>query len=472
MRQLDTEIWQEKDVEVTSAAIIEAVGPKEHDYTGALLRYLAEGSPREHTVLWDTLEPVTPIKLPKVTIPAINFSSLFSEIRSRFSTSSRYVAEKSQVAGRMVWAWVQKVREARRASAKVSLGAEPKHKKAFSLKLSGLRWRWQYGALIAFIVLLGFGVQTLVARVKAPQNEPAVATLIDELRGIPVGVREQWLTTDFSFDRYESLQEGQKEEFAQLVGAEGIETLSPSPLVSQLPAMIVALDVYGSSAAAIDDTGQMWLVENGQAVKVEQSLLISGPLSLAAFDRDKIVASDNAGNLWLFDNSPSQPLPIPLPSTIATGAKIVERYSGNLYVYDPGSGAVYRQTNFSRELSSLSTVIADSEITEPLLKDMAVNGEIITLGASGGVTAYSRGKATGTTFAKPMGEVMRLASVESNDLMYLFSTPLLYVVNAGDGVTAQTLLPLHKNSIRDLALSEDGTALWLVLNNEIYRTTL
>jgi hypothetical protein len=472
LRQIEASLWKEPELDPLAAAIIETAGSEELDYSGTLLRFQPSGA-AERTILWDMLEPVTPIKLPKVSLPRFDLTKI--------NTALSQVFAAIKTASLKIWQRVLELRTQAKAKAgaaeKVTAAAEnnnddptPPSRPKISLPKLKIRWRWQYGAIAAFLVLLIFGVQTLVARVKAPQSVAAPATIADELVAITVGEREKFIRENYTYDRYAALNDEQKQLFAQALLAEDITTYLPSPLIKQLPEKIVAIDAYGESLAVIDATGQLWILENNQAVKIEQSLQIQSPRSLAAFGRDKIVVSDASGNIWLFDNSAAQPVPVPLPSTIASGEKDLVKYSGNLYIYDSSSRAVYRQSNFDRDLSGLSVAVKSSEVRESA-KDMAVNGEIVLFSESGVATTYLRGQPTGLTVNLTTAKTMRLATVERNTKLHVIAAPLLYVIDTS-GLPERRLLPLHSSALTDLALSEDGQWVWLALGADVYRVTI
>lgn len=465
LTNVEPAVWSENDLGALGAQLIELAPAHERDqFSAVVLRYNDGSLRQEQTILWDTLEHVTPIKLPKLTLPKIRTDTIIQALRS---WAKRLIDATKSVVGKVQALRLQRTpRVPKPEGPKVtSEGA-----RRFRLPRLTIRSRWQVMAIIVFLILLIIGSKTLITRLRAPKNEPTPTTLVEELVATAVGQRAAFLTEHFSFDRYRSLPEEQKQTFAQALSAENISVLNTTNVISELPQTIAAVDSFNDILAAIDNDGQLWFIKEGRAVKVEQSVQITKPISVAMIAEDRILVSDEASNIWLFDGAASQPAALPVASALATGPKIIQKFGRNVYVYHAASKTIYRQTNFDKDLNSLRPFVK-SDITPADVTDVAINGQIVTLDKTGKISIFQANKLVSQNLNVPAALPLHITAVEGNPKLYALAGKMLYVVDSKAG-SVQAVFPLAPTPLTELTLDSSGKSLWLIFDKTIQRISL
>jgi len=445
-------IWNETDVEALATELVETAPVERREgFSAVMLRYQPDAAPQDQTVLWDNLEHVTPIKLPKLSLPAVNLGSFIETVTTFLRTVPQHFKTLKEKLPR------------RPATAAVAadddiFGTKPR-----------FRIRPQLIGVLLLVVLLGFGIRGVIGKFRAPKTETKTPTLVEELVAIPVGQRSTYLAGNFNYGQYDSLSAEQKSTFGQALAAENIALLTSAAAIAELPNEIVAIDSFNDQLAVLDATGQLWRIQSNRAIKIDQPTPIQQPFSVVALNEQRMLASDRAGNLWLVDGT-SAPVALALPSSITSGPKLIQKFDGNLYLYHVESKTVYRQGDYDRELSSLRIAVRPELLPEPLV-DLAINGDFVTLSQTGKITGVRAGKVTHQALEVAPGTVMQLTTSEVNDKLFAYSAPFLRVADNRGGLQ-QTLFALHPQPLKDLVLDGYGKNLWLAFGKQVHRITL
>ncbi|QQG49990.1 MAG: hypothetical protein HZB70_00135 [Candidatus Berkelbacteria bacterium] len=458
----EQEIWSDDDSEAISAAIVELspVGERE-SFTGILLRYAPGKLHRELSVMWDTLEHLTPIKLPRFKFPNLPLSD-----------TAAVVAGSSRASWEFVKKLISKIKERgskRAENSSFDLGSNGFKLPRLSLPKFNIRSRIQIIAAVILVALIIVGVRTIVSRVNSTKEEQKAPNLAEQLVATPVGQRILFLNDRFSLEEYNALSGDQKQTFAQALAAESVSPLILNDLVSELETPVKAIDSLNDVLAVVDTSGQVWLIKEGQAIKVEQTVKIADPISIAIVAEDRILVSDKTGNIWLLDATPSQPLTLPLQAAVSSGPKLLQKFNRNVYVYHQASNTIYRQVNFDKDLNGLKALLKDDLLTLALA-DFAINGRVVALDVNGKVSSFAAGKLESQQLTVPVQEGAHLTSVETNSKIFVLSGGVLYIAD-DKGVLQQSIFPLV-DSVEDIVLDGSGKTLWLATGKKIYRFTI
>lgn len=467
LRSQESSTWSESDVSALSAELIDQAPVLERqNFFATLIRFRQDNLGQEQTVFWDNLEHTTPIRLPKLALPKINIlpvvsaaGKLVGTLRSRLARTKKethYPAEDVQA-----------------ESADDSFMPAPSivsRLKFDKSRLPKINKRLLV-SLIAIIVVIFTGYRLISGRIqKANQAAPA-PTLVQEFSSVSANERSSFLATKFNLDRYLELSADDQAIFSQLAKEVGNEFIRPSNVVTKIDKEIVAIDAQNAVLAAIDITGQLWMIREGRTIKTEQTLLIQQPRSVAIVNDQRVVVSDATSNLWLFDGSTSaQPIALTQPATLGTGAKLVQAYAGNLYIYSPETKTVFRQSAFDKELSAVRSVGKFDQLSS-VASDTAINGQVIAVSDQGQVIGLQSGKVALNGSVSLNIASARIASVESQPKIAVLSGAFLTVTDKSLGAATKYFLA-SKTAPSDIAIDSATGSYWIAIGQEIFSVTL
>jgi len=467
LRAQDPEIWQEADADAIAAQLIEEAPALERNhYFATLVRFRTDRLGQSQTVLWDNLEHKTPIQLPKMTLPKINFSGAIAWL------SETWVKLRALTK--------RKVRTAEQPAVETANADQPTTEifeagPSVISRLRSLPWpRVSRRSLIiaaVVLVVLFVGYKVAAGRIDRAKEAVTEPTILEQLTQIPVANRQEFLAANFNFDRYAELSDAEKQTFAARVEESGAAFIQPTTVIAKLENEIVAIDGSATTLAALDNTGQLWVVRDGRVVKTEQSAFVKPALSVAVVNNERIVATDAAGNIWLFDGTTTgQPVALTQPSLLGTGPKLVQAYNGNLYIYATELKTVYRQSNFDKELSAPRSVGRFDQMTSSLT-DWAINGAVVGLSEQGQVMAFQGGKVTLNSSLAKVSPPLHLASLETVPKLAALSAAFLIISDKTLASPSLRFLAL-KAPPTDLAINVTDSSLWLASGREIFKVSL
>lgn len=267
-------------------------------------------------------------------------------------------------------------------------------------------------ALIIFVGGIYFAGTVIAERIKiAKQVEAPPKTLLSRLKDVSDTETVNFLSTEFEFAQYQTLNDQEKSEFAQELQRRSIEPIN-TVVKQALPEKILDISMIGSISFVLDASGQLWRYDTTLR-KIEQSGLIVEPQRVLAIKENRILVTDKAGNIWLYDGSATQPISLPLPQSLASGLKLVAKYNNNIYIYSSETKAISRISGFDRDVINPSSYANSETLGLGLLRDLFITGDGIALDNSGKIKIFSRNsslkEATATTT-----ETSRLIPVATN----------------------------------------------------------
>ncbi len=462
LRNQQPETWKESDIEAIAAEIIDQAPALERSsFFATLLRLRSDTAGQQQSIFWDNLDHATPIKLPKLSLPKFDLKPLAGLARG---VSERIAAYKEKRSAAPVV--VAKKAEQATDDVEVFEPTNPWWQRFTRVKLPKVNRRLLVISLIVLAVLFT-SYRIIQSRTNRNMVE-RVPTLLEEFSATSAADRTAFLAAKFSYERYGDLSTEDKQTFRQLIADTGTPALEPTTVVTKIDHEVVAIDTLGSSLAAIDVTGQLWQYRDNKTIKVEQSIMVQQPRSIAFVATERIIVSDAAGNLWLFDGTPAtQPIALTQPTSLGTGAKIVQAYAGNLYVYSPESKTVFRQSAFDKELSAPRSVGSFTTLTNPLA-DWAINSQIVAVDEQGQVVGLKAGKVQLTGTLAKTAQPLRLATIESAPNIYALSATYLLTSDKVLGASVANYL-ITKLPPTDLAIDQTDNSLWLAIGSELYK---
>ncbi|HSX42162.1 MAG TPA: hypothetical protein VLE93_02330 [Candidatus Saccharimonadales bacterium] len=217
-----------------------------------------------------------------------------------------------------------------------------------------------------------------------------------------------FIEQNLTVDNYKNLTAKQRAAFGQTLAAQNIGIVDQTAKAATLDNPIVAMDNTAGSLYLIDNTGQLWRQQTSTPTKVTQASLIANPVSLAALADNKILVADQAGAIWLFDGSASQPVNLTLPTTLTQGPKLLQKFgSSNLYIYQTSTGAIYKVGGFVHDIVPTGSTttpgpdgttpppppwVASSVLNFGTFDDWAVPGDFIGGVDSGVIKNFTKNK--------------------------------------------------------------------------------
>lgn len=397
---------------------------REH-LNGLALR-LTPGNAQTLTLGVSELESRTPIKLPSLAIPKIGRPKL-----------PRVNFQPLLAAGQSVWGKLQ----------------------AWSL-----RQRLTAGLAVVIAVAIIFGVTKSLGRTDDPTaKEP---TLLSQLAGADVNLR-QLIADKLDPETFHSLSAEDQTGLQNLLAANAITLLPLSSETHQLPEQIIDLDTLPDNPDelfVLDSTGQLWQRRSGAMVKLEQKQLVATPISLAVLAANKIVITDEPGNVWLYDGTNSGPVAMTLPTSLPAGKKLVEKYAGNLYILADQGNQIFRVVNFSNSLGSAASYTRSGIITNVPIDDWAINGSVQLLGAAGRLISLQRNSVEPLNINFPVS-----ATKVDSDTSRIVATGGKFTFGYdSSGTKTHEQFVLSRAPISAMTLGSDKH-FWLAIDAKIYR---
>lgn len=466
LRGQNSATWHEQDTQALCAELIEqAPALERQNYFATLLRFRQDVEGQDQTVFWDDLEHTTPIRLPKFSLPKLNIADQFGRISSKLAQvkNNRKQNKKAQRVSESV---AQEIADAEIFEARPRLIDRIPWRK---IRLPKVGTRTVVALVVGLAVIL-IGYRLVAARVQKANDAAPAPTLLEEFTATPVNDRVSFLTSKFSYDRYEDLSSDQQSQFNQGIQDAGLSPLVLKDVTTKVDKEIVAADSLGTTLALIDTTGQLWVVRDGRTIKIEQSLLIQGPRSIALIADQRIVVSDSASNLWLFDGGTTpQPAALTQPASLGSGTKLVGAYNGNLYIYAPDSKTIFRQSAFSNALTSVKSAGKFDPATNALT-DLAINGQLIGITEQGAIIGLLSGKVALQAALQLPVATARLSAVEAQPKIAVLSGNFLTI---GDKAFTSPVryFVIAKTTPSDISINSATGALWITSGSEVYSAT-
>lgn len=462
LKSLDVGTWSEIDPEVVATQIIESTSPDTREtLAGTLLCYRGAEATQHQTINWSNLEHVTPIKLPKIALPKINWANVTDSFAKLKPVFSKGLLAASQAIGRLTPKMRSGAKEVSKNVKDFSIPNLPKISVNRALK-------WQLVALVVFTILLGFGVNTFLDRIRASREEAQVISMSQEIAALPIGERAGYLNAKFDYEKYSNLSTEEKSSFAAALLEENITILDPGETISELPENIVAIDSIDDRLMLIDSSGQLWRWQNNLA-KIEQASLVQSPTSIVALSGDRTLVGDKTGNIWLFDGKPDSPKAVSLPEVIASGEKKIEKFSSNIYIYQLETKTIFRQANFGTELSSLRSLVSPTLLTEPVI-DFGINGDVVVLDQAGLMRIIRAGKVSGEPLNVGPGSSLKLSTSDEAGKIVFIADSLLGFTTEEGALERLTFIP-KPNKLVDISV-EQNKSFWLAIGKEVFRIPL
>lgn len=319
--------------------------------------------------------------------------------------------------------------------------------------------------LIVILIIFGLAIRTKFTTAGSNQT-PDRIDLVEQAAALsPIELR-QFLNGGFSQADFDTLSAEEQSQLIGIANQNSIELTTSLDVSNELPATLVAIDNLPGQADLylLDETGQLWRRQSGTIVKIEQKSLIGSPVGLTVFAENKIVVSDNVGNIWFFDGSVDQPIALTLPTKLAIGVKLIQKFESNLYLYSLADKSVYRVANYAKELTDATLYTQPTTLTLGTVSDWIITGDIIAVGETGTLQSFRRNVAgkinlpsadTGTTFrlsALPEG------FVTINNRLFSYRDPT--------GAITRERIYVGNEKISDAVLADN--LLWFVAGNKLY----
>ncbi len=390
---------------------------------GCVIRYSPEQSILS-TLYLDEVESRTPINLPKFTTPRVKLPSFSFQLAI-------------QLFDRL---------------------------KPLIRRLSARQWALAGIGLVVIVALI-IGI-TRVTGNEDEANAPT-QTLVSQMAGLSAAEIRSFIDAEVSADAFSNLSSADQSLLRNMITAAGITLTALPKEVSTLPNPIVAIDNVAASPTevyAIDSTGQLWRWQNQQLVKIEQKQLISQPTSLAVLSTSRVVVSDAVGNIWLFDGSTNQPQSLTLPTTLATGKKIVQKFGRNLYLFNSADNQVYRVTNFDKDLNSASVLVRSSVLSNAPITELAINGDIWSINAAGSILGLRRNSVLPAPNLAATSSTYQLAATETE--LVVATNRLLTNFDIATSTTTEAAV-LTNDPVTDIAPNATE-GWWLAIDSKLY----
>jgi hypothetical protein len=189
---------------------------------------------------------------------------------------------------------------------------------------------------------------------------------------------------------------------------------------------------------------------------------------MVVFSDQKIVVSDNSGNVWLYDGTPEQPKSIALPSKLASGKKLLQKYQNNLYLL-LADGTIFRVSNFDSTLDSATTLTKAGTIPFANIADWQIGGTSYALSADGKLIDFTKSKlGTVSVLSAPATAIYHLTG---NDQEVDVTNGSLIWRYSPTGVQTNLFYLGSEKPIADLRLVAAGQYVFMVEKN-LYQITL
>lgn len=417
------------------------------------------GNPKQKTIFLDSITPeadVPAFKLPRIKLlaPSVDWTAT----RTTFAKAWNF-GRKNLTAAKL-FLTKKKTRVEKQPPETVTSS-----KKSFPLLLKRVI------PVVLLLILITVGGALAYRRVKqstvVPEPPPDLA---DQVASLTADGTVAFLQSVFDVATFGNLSPERKSAFTESLSKDGILIIDPSTPMSVFPTPVVAIDGIDNFLTAVDSSGQLWTWQNNLLTKVDQVNPISEPVSLSYFAPNNILVSDQAGNIWQFNGTNTSPVALALPASIASGPKLLEAFSGNLYIYNQNTGDFYRVNNFSTDLSPVALYAKEASLALGKVTDIAVEGSVFALSDSGKISSFIKNKKSALAIAlndtQPKQPKIALFSdgrivVVSGNLIRLYNQT---------GTLLKTFLLLTDSPVSDLTIT--GGNIVFVAGKNLFRITL
>jgi hypothetical protein len=193
--------------------------------------------------------------------------------------------------------------------------------------------------------------------------------------------------------------------------------------------------------------------------------------SLAALDQSQTLISDKSGNIWSNSGSSADPTNLALPQNLASGAKLLTDYQGNLYIYSDKNQAIYRVSNFQKEIGSPAVYLKLASLGINGIKSWAINGDIIIIDNDNRVFDLKNKKKTSLDLTLDASDNLHIAaSTQANG--WLISSDHIISSYDSQGQINKKILVLADQPITSLATDSQGKSLYLSAGKQLSQINL
>lgn len=333
--------------------------------------------------------------------------------------------------------------------------------------------RLPYRFIIAggvFVILLVVGVVIIRNEFKTT-GKPAkvsVSTIAELVSKIPTAQLFPFIEQNLTIDNYQNLTQKQRDSFNQTLSTNQLQIVTQAAKIIDVTSPIVAEDNNASALYLIDQTGQLWSYKTA-LTKVTQQTLIQNPVSVTALSGGKILVGDQAGGIWLFDGSVAQPTAMTLPPSLAQGAKLLDKFGSNVYLYQSSASAVYKVGGFISDIGTPDVFIPSTILNFGNLVDWTVPGEFIGATDDGTIKEFNKSKldALSLKYYQDSNPIKICLTADGNSLVVArgkFVTT--YSLPAGTKTSEKVLVTT--DPINDIAVGPDKN-IWVSAGKALYR---
>lgn len=344
------------------------------------------------------------------------------------------------------------------------------------ISLRELSWRrpsFRLGSIISLLVLLallggiGYGAWQIKDRIQTAKTPAAPpTTLLSRLQETPASELTTFLTTNFSFEQYQALSQADRDSFAQLLTQNTISLITPE-VVQEFPEKIVSTGLAGTTFFFIDSTGQLWKYENAVLTKIQQNGLIINPTQLLAISKERVLVTDETGNIWIFDATETQPVSLPLPKELATGKKRLASYLKNLYIYAETGRTIYRVGGYDRDIINLSSYAKLDSLAIADLTDFKIFGDAVSVSSAGSVQFFRRNQPLGAAIVSSLNPVTSLAVNEAGTEITLSANRFVTSYKSTGELVTQRFLTVEEPITQ--VLLENNLPKYLLTSKKLYK---
>mgnify|MGYP001602950705 FL=1 len=451
---LDSKVWLDDEVTAIGTKISQLDQlNNDQKSAGVLLHFNADFSTINQLILWGESSPPKSNRS-RLDLLVINFGALTKLV--------------VRLGGLISRTWRSLVKDHFRQD-----DPPPESNSTSTAKLLGLGKR--YLPIILIFIVLAVGIWIGFQRFRDGQAGNSTKTsLYTELRDLPADKLLNGLVEKFTLDAYQSLDDEDKTELADLLKNQLIFLADEPATITDMPRDIVALETLNNQLLIIDSQGQIWVNNGSLLTQIAQRTLITDPVSLTAFDQAKIIATDTAGNIWRLDGTNNQPLALTQESPMATGPKLVDNYQGNLYLTNLVSKTTYRVNKFAGDLAGVA-IYNKAENLSLVAKpsDIAINGKVLIADSDGLVVEFARNTVSKTKFQAPFVDgPVKIAASEGATFTVLGSGRTIYLFDSNDAGVG-TIFLVSNAKIADIVLDPTSpTKFWVAAGSQIYHLSL
>jgi len=460
IQSLDYSIFSHGQTEEITQLILGSKPSKNESAAGLMFKYSPESIAQAQTIFWDSSQQFSPkpsikISLPKFTglrMPELKLPDKFLPALKALRSSA--VNSITTIASRI-----------RSKPTKTKVATE---KTTPSLPKVNLIKRWP---IAVFLLLLILSINYLYRNVQVNRSSDVIEiTFASKIIDDTSTDRFSVLKNTFNVNEYTALNDEQKILLSDNLKLSKIYLLDlPSP-TTQTANPVVSLDTADQTFSIIDSSGQTWLFRDSLLVQLNQVQPIPQPKTLTFFNPDKLVITDEAGNVWLINSTPEQPVALAVPKSLSTLPKISARYNENLYFVTTTNKAAYRAPNFSNNLDSVASYLDEGQIELRDIVDLAINGNLIVVSSTGQAVDFTRNQLGSLKIQAPLVESnVKIAANDSEPIVVMSTGRFLYIFS-NTGELLRTLFLTSDKSITDITFdSTDSSLLWVAIEKEIYK---